>query len=159
MKHYYRALPKTGNVGASPVFLFYHLHKKRFPLKPVIRKNFCNFAAIVSKGKKNIVNSLHKISAMLIVMLMLFINLVQLLHAHTPIVTSPHADGDQYHLAAEKCSVCDYFIHRQIQGAPVDAIQIPEPLNRTAIPKGWLILSAYKRSIPGFSNKGPPVSA
>jgi hypothetical protein len=91
-------------------------------------------------------------------MLLLCITVIQALHHHaTPTDGNDVCDSREYVYSTNKCAVCDYLSHHQFEEyhlPVVDQILVPVIKPVTLLSRSYA--GAYKFTLQGFTNKGPP---
>ncbi|WP_295768629.1 hypothetical protein [uncultured Mucilaginibacter sp.] len=98
--------------------------------------------------------------SLMLALAFLFITAVQAFHKHNYTSAKNDSDETEYVYAAEKCSICDYVVHKQSNFAhlhhpPVVAVPVTKAV--TLLTKSYA--GIYKFTLQGFTNKGPPAVA
>lgn len=88
------------------------------------------------------------------------ITAVQAFHKHNNTSAKDDSEDTEYVYANEKCSVCDYVVHKQSNYAHM----YHPPVLMAPVTKAVTLLSkcyagVYKFTLQGFTNKGPPAVA
>lgn len=101
---------------------------------------------------------LRKITALLLVLLMLSIAFVTYFHTHAKETECDEHGGEWYGFPIGKCKVCDYLLHKKGKEISLDhPVLLAELLPRPITPGGRVYAGIYKFTLQGFANKGPPV--
>lgn len=111
----------------------------------------------MKKQTNKTASSFSKVISLALALVFFFITAVQAFHNHTFQPANDDADGQEYVFASEKCSVCDYVIHKQTDHAqhsypPVLVAPVTKPV--TLLSRYYA--GIYKFTLQGFTNKGPP---
>ncbi|TWR26520.1 hypothetical protein FPZ43_15310 [Mucilaginibacter pallidiroseus] len=98
--------------------------------------------------------------ALLLALVFVFITTVQAFHKHSYTSLKDDLGDTEYVYSAEKCSICDYVLHKQSHYANLAyAPVINAPLTKAVTLLSRSYAGIYKFTLQGFTNKGPPVAA
>jgi hypothetical protein len=120
----------------------------------------CNFAAILNTHITALIYPLSRtlrISAMLLCLMFLFINVMQSMHHHNHKCKTE--TGNTISSAIKKCNICDYTVHTQTKFFNNSgAFEYVVPVKILRQPCLFHIFQIPKAEIQHFSNKGPPIA-
>lgn len=100
----------------------------------------------------------QQIGSMMLILLFFSIATAPLFHHHEHSHIHEHANaGDELIQMADKCALCDYYHHVSKQQMLLFYPQLTVILNTDTIKlDNRLLISNYKFTLQGFTNKGPP---
>lgn len=101
----------------------------------------------------------QRTGSLLLILLFLFVAAVPLFHHHEHAHGNEHINtsSEESIQLSDKCAVCDYCHHIEGQQILLYHPQLQIVLNTDAITlDNRVLVSNYKFTLQGFSNKGPP---
>lgn len=112
---------------------------------------------MMHKAKHKPLNKRHTLVSLLMVIVFMAITAFQAIHKHGYPSLNDQDKDTEYVYSSEKCTVCDYIVHKQAHYAHFDnlpVIGIPVTKAVTLLSKSFA--GTYKFTLQGFTNKGPP---
>lgn len=102
-------------------------------------------------------NKIHRFLSMFLVMLLLFISILQLAHAHKVFAFDKQDISTDAVSAVEKCEICDFIIHKNSTYLPVYLVQnVIVVATKEVSPPCSSYVCDYECTLQAFSNRGPP---